>query len=165
MKNYFPVGKPGATTTYTDKAACEAAEGQACYDITGVDLETHDLVDVPVLDGDGLPTYEQVPVLDGEGQPTYEQVPVLDAEGNPVLDGGGNPVTENGPQLFENGAQIFEKQFQLNQAKADAKAAVQAQVVKVQDRTQARQFCLSIVDEIAAINKDLNDPQLMATIF
>lgn len=144
MKNYFPVGKANAKTTYQDKAACEAAEGQACYDITGVDLDTHDLVDVPVLDE--------------QGQPIYAQVPVVDGQGNPVLDGEGNPT-------YQNGDQIFEKQFQLNQTKADAKAASQAQVVKVQDRTQARQFCLSIVDEIAAINKDLNDPQLMATIF
>lgn len=144
MKNYFPVGKPGANTTYQDKAACEAAEGQACYDITGVDLETHDLVDVPVLDE--------------QGQPTYAQVPVVDGQGNPMLDGEGNPT-------FQNGDQIFEKQFQLNQTKADAKAATQVQIGKVKDRSEARQFCLSIVDEIAAINKDLNDPQLMSTIF
>lgn len=165
MKNFFPVGKPGAKTTYADKAACELAEGQECFDITGIDLETHDLVDVPVLDLEGQPIYEQVPVLDGQGQPTYEQVPVLDEQGAPVLDGQGNPVMQNGAQIFENGPQIFKKEFQLNQTKADAKAASQAQVAKVQDRTQARQFCLSIVDEIAAINKDLNDPQLMATIF
>lgn len=144
MKNYFPVGKPGANKTYIDKAACEAAEGQACYDITGVDLETHDLVDVAVLDE--------------QGQPTYEQIPILDGEGNPVLD-------QDGQATYSQGPQIFEKQFQLNQTKADAKAATQTQITKVQDRTQARQFCLSIVDEIAAINKDLNDPQLMATIF
>lgn len=43
--------------------------------------------------------------------------------------------------------------------------AEETQKEKVKDRSVARQFCLSIVDEIAAINKDLNDPQLMATIF
>lgn len=36
---------------------------------------------------------------------------------------------------------------------------------KKEARFKARAFCESIVDEIAAINKDLNDPQLMATIF
>lgn len=43
--------------------------------------------------------------------------------------------------------------------------AEETQKEKVKDRSVARAFCLSIVDEIAAINKDLNDPQLMATIF
>lgn len=144
MSNFFPVGKPNATTTYSDKQACELAEGQECYDISGVDLDTHDLVDSPVLDD--------------QGQPTYVQVPVLDGEGNPVLDGEGNPT-------YQNGDQIFEKVFELNPTKAAAKAAAQAQVAKVQDRSEARLFCLSIIDEIAAINKDLNDPQLMAAIF
>lgn len=122
MKSFFPVGKINAKTTYADKAACETAEGQACYDISGVDLDTHDLVDAPVLD----------------------------EQGNPVLDGEGNP--------------LMQKVFQLNQAKADAKAAAQAQVAKVRDRTDDRIFCLGIIDEIAAINEDLNDPQLMQAI-
>ncbi len=36
---------------------------------------------------------------------------------------------------------------------------------KAEARFKARAFCLSIIDDIAAINKDLNDPQLMTTIF
>lgn len=148
MGNFFPVGKPNAKTTYADKAACELAEGQECFDITGIDLETHDLVE------------QQFPVLGSDGVQLREQVPVLDGEGNPVLGENGEPTFTQGELLFET-----RKVFVLDQAKADAKAASQAQVAKVQDRTQARQFCLSIVDEIAAINKDLNDPQLMATIF
>ena len=32
--NWFPIGKPGAKTTYTDKAACEATEGWDCFDPT-----------------------------------------------------------------------------------------------------------------------------------
>lgn len=148
MKNFFPVGKANAKTTYATKEVCELAEGQECFDITGVDLETHDLVE------------QQFPVLGSDGVQLREQVPVLDGEGNPVLGENGEPTFTQGELLFE-----MRKVFVLDQAKADAKAAAQLQVAKVQDRSEARQFCLSIVDEIAAINKDLNDPQLMATIF
>ncbi len=143
MNNFFPVGKPNAKTIYATKEACEAAEGQACYDITGVDLETHDLVDAPLLDG--------------QGQPMFEQIPVLDENQQPVLD-------ENGQPTYSQGPQIMQKVFQLNAQKAAAKAAVQAQVQKVRNRTDDRIFCLGIIDEIAAINEDLNDPQLMAAI-
>ncbi len=62
MGNFFPVGKVGATKIYTDKAFCEASEGQECFDVTGVDLETNDLVE------------QQVPVLDGEGNPVIDEI-------------------------------------------------------------------------------------------
>lgn len=35
---YYPVGKSGAKETYKNKAACEAKEGQECFDVTGVDV-------------------------------------------------------------------------------------------------------------------------------
>jgi len=45
MANFYPVGKVGANKIYTDKSTCEISEGQECFDISGIDLETHDLVD------------------------------------------------------------------------------------------------------------------------
>jgi len=44
MSNYFPVGKVGANKTYADKAACELAEGQACYEISNKSPLYHDVV-------------------------------------------------------------------------------------------------------------------------
>lgn len=45
MSQFFPVGKSGASTVYQDKAACELAEGQECFDVSSVDIETVDAVD------------------------------------------------------------------------------------------------------------------------
>jgi len=83
--NWYPVGKEGANTTYKDKSACEAAEGQACYDITGKDLRYHSVLPVALLDENSDP------LLDGEGNPLYEyqlledaglKTSVLSADGN-----------------------------------------------------------------------------------
>lgn len=34
VENWYPFGKSGAATTYAAQAACEAAEGQSCFDVT-----------------------------------------------------------------------------------------------------------------------------------
>lgn len=49
-KNWFPVGKSGATTIYAMKAKCEAVEGQSCFDITGKDPRYHTVQTVQVDD-------------------------------------------------------------------------------------------------------------------
>ena len=33
--NFYPVGKEGASTSYSKQSDCEAKEGQECFDITG----------------------------------------------------------------------------------------------------------------------------------
>ena len=50
----------------------------------------------------------QVPVLDGDGNPTFEQVPVLDDDGNPVLDEEGNPTYSHGDPILTDGAALME---------------------------------------------------------
>ena len=50
---------------------------------------------VPKLDGNGNPTFEQVPVLDGDGNPTYTQIEYLDDEGNTAY--------TDGEQVFTDG--------------------------------------------------------------
>jgi hypothetical protein len=82
----------------------------------------------------------------------------------PKLDGEGNPVMDNQepPQPVMQVLYHFAREWEVEVVDITQELVQQS---KVQDRSKARQFCLSIVDEIAAINKDLNDPQLMATIF
>lgn len=147
MGNFYPVGKSGAKTIYVDKAQCELAEGQACYDITGVDLDTHDLVD------------QQFPILDGHGNQMYAQVPAVDQQGNPILDVNGNPTFTQGDALFET-----RKVFVVNATKFAAKQQMIQNQQKVSDRSKARGFCLGIIDEIAVINKESADPQLMSSL-
>ena len=54
MENWFPVGKAGAKTTYADKASCELAEGQSCYEITGKDLDASSVVNGVVVEDSAL---------------------------------------------------------------------------------------------------------------
>lgn len=37
-KNFFPVGKQGASKAYSSKTLCEEVEGQSCFDVFGKDL-------------------------------------------------------------------------------------------------------------------------------
>jgi hypothetical protein len=147
---WYPIGKSGVDKTYvaSSKEQCELEHGQACYDIGDNHPDDCDLAD------------QQFPILDADGVQLREQVPVLDGEGNPVLDENGQPTFTDGELLFETRTVAVP-----NAERVAARLAAQTQVAKVQDRSKARAFCLSIVNEIAAINKDLNDPQLMATIF
>lgn len=62
MANWFPVGKEGAKTVYSDKAQCELAEGQTCYDVTGKDLRYHTVVDGQLVEDAAL----KEEVLDGD---------------------------------------------------------------------------------------------------
>lgn len=82
--------------------------------------------------------------------------PKLDEQGQPVMD------SQEPPQPVMQVLYHFAKEWEVEVVDITQDLVKQA---KVQDRSKARQFCLSIVDEIAAINKDLNDPQLMSTIF
>ncbi|MCK5609727.1 hypothetical protein KAR91_48080 [Candidatus Pacearchaeota archaeon] len=55
--NWYPVDKPDAKTTYLkNKIQCEQAESWDCFDITGMNLETHSLQDIEVDDYEN-PTY------------------------------------------------------------------------------------------------------------
>lgn len=94
------------------------------------------------LYADQLATHE----LTAEQAASTSEEPGTDAEGNPTT----------------RTVYHFPKEWSVEVLDITAEVV---QEVKVQDRTKAREFCLSIIDEIAAINKDLNDPQLMATIF
>lgn len=51
--NWFPVGKEGANVTYTDKAQCEAAEGQACFDISDIVQQDYDVVEGALVLNEG----------------------------------------------------------------------------------------------------------------
>lgn len=47
-KNFYPVGKIGAPMYIgdeNDRLICEMTEGQACYDVSGLDLDVIDLLD------------------------------------------------------------------------------------------------------------------------
>lgn len=46
-------------------------------------------------------TVNPTQVVDENGEPVYEQIPVLDEFGQPVLDGEGQPVYENGDPVME----------------------------------------------------------------
>lgn len=96
--------------------------------------------------------------LDAEDAASSEvsDQPKLDEQGNPVMD------SQEPPQPVMQLLYHFPREWDVEVVDITQELVQQG---KIQDRTQARQFCLSIVDEIAAINKDLNDPQLMATIF
>lgn len=43
--NWFPVGKEGASTTYSTQRQCEESENHACYEVTGKDPRYYDVVD------------------------------------------------------------------------------------------------------------------------
>lgn len=48
--NWFPVGKQGAATTYTQESACETQEAAECFEISGKDLRFHVLQSTEVDD-------------------------------------------------------------------------------------------------------------------
>lgn len=97
-----------------------------------------------------LPQYGLTP----EQAASTSEEPMLDTQGQPVLDENQNPILQT---IYH-----FPKEWSVEVVDITADAA---QETKVESRTAARQFCLSVINEIAAINKDMNDPQLMATIF
>lgn len=80
--------------------------------------------------------------------------PKLDEQGQPVLDENQQPVMQ---MLYH-----FAREWDVEVVDVTQEIVKQE---KIKDRSEARQFCLSIIDEVASINKDLNDPQLMSTIF
>ncbi len=102
------------------------------------------------LELDQLASYGFTP----EQAASTSEEPVLDGAGQPVLDENQQPVTKT---IYH-----FPKEWSVEVLDVTAELEQQA---KVQDRSKARTFCLGVIDEIAAINKDLNDPQLMSTIF
>jgi len=84
--------------------------------------------------------------LTAEQATSTSQEPVLDENGQPVLDENQQPVTET---IYH-----FAKEWEV----------VIEDESRIKDRTKAREFCLLMIDEIAAINEELNDPQVMAGI-
>lgn len=48
MANWFPIGKSGANTNYASKEACELAEGQECFDVSGLDRDVLKVVEVDI---------------------------------------------------------------------------------------------------------------------
>lgn len=72
-----------------------------------------------------------------------------------------NAPLEN-PQMIDVTIYHFAKEYSVEVIDVSAEKLKEQ---KAEARFKARAFCLSIIDDIAAINKDLNDPQLMATIF
>jgi len=58
--NFFPVGKDGAKTTYSQKEACELKESYHCLDITGKDPSFYDVSQKTVEESDfSKPVYGQ----------------------------------------------------------------------------------------------------------
>lgn len=104
------------------------------------------------------------PKLDEQGTPitTPQNQPRLDEQGQPVLDEQGQPIVDVVQIPVMQVLYHFAKEWEVEVTDITQELVKQG---KIQDRSKARQFCLSIIDEIAAINKDLNDPALMATIF
>lgn len=81
--------------------------------------------------------------------------PKLDEQGNPVMD------SQEPPQPVMQLLYHFPREWDVEVIDITQELVQQG---KVQDRAKARQFCLGMIDEIAAINEDLNDPQLMSSI-
>ncbi len=81
--------------------------------------------------------------------------PKLDEQGQPVMD------SQEPPQPVMQTLYHFAREWEVEVVDITQELIQQG---KVQDRTKDRIFCLGIIDEIAAINEDLNDPQLMAAI-
>lgn len=75
------------------------------------------------------------------------------SEQEEYTDYGGQPATRT--------KYFFAKDYEVEVT--DETVAIDKQE-KIQDRSQARAFCLTIIDEIASINKEANDPALMAAL-
>lgn len=57
VENWFPIGKEGAKTVWMQKAKCEKAEGQACYDISKKDPRFHE-PQTSMVDNPAKPIYK-----------------------------------------------------------------------------------------------------------
>ena len=114
MSNWFPIGKAGANTTYTSKDLCEREEGQACYNIEGIDPHISKIIEVdePVL----IEVAKQRPALDENGDP------ILDENGDPVLEN----YTELEQEVDENGDPVFNRVKKIVDD-VDKKAAKEAE--------------------------------------
>jgi len=135
MNNWYPVGKLGASTTYSDKAMCELMEGQECFDVSifPSDLAKIIEIDEPIM----IEVIKERPLLDELGQP------VLDENGQPVIEQYGDSEQakdDKGELLFRKIKQVVSDEVKVQEKaqkdllKKQKKLDLAAKLVNLKDK-------------------------------